>query len=168
MIDYINKLIDKNAIDSIVGMCKQMQVGELQKVINDLIQELRNTNEKNHRNTIALVLSDLQCDEAIDTLVDLINDPKNKMCRGTLIYALQELNCEKVIKNIIHVLFDGNLEVKSNMYELLSKKFSGMSEDEKLECINIIAGEKERLEEEWELLEDVESNIFGKGNSAVL
>lgn len=109
-------------------------------------------------------MSDLRCDEAIDALVDLINNPQNRNCRGTFIYALQELNCEKVLKNIVHVLFDGNLEVRYNMYELLLKKFNSMSENEKLECMDIFAREKERLEEEWELLEDVESNIFGRKN----
>ncbi len=162
MTDYIRNLIDSNAIDSIVEICKQMKIDELQRVKKDLIQELRDTDEKKNRNTIAIVLSDLQCNEALDVLVDLINNPKYRNCRGTLIYALQELNSEKVIKNIIHVLFDGNLEVKCNMYDLLLEKFSSMSEDEKLECIDIIAKEKERIEEEWELLEDVENNIFGR------
>jgi len=131
----------------------------LQRVKKDLIRELRNTDVKTHKNTIAVVLSDLQCDEAIDTLVDLINDPQNRNCRGTFIYALQGLNCGKVIKNLIHVLFDGNLEVKYNMYELLSEKISTMSEDDKLECMNIIAVEKNRIEQEWELLEDIEKNF---------
>lgn len=162
MIDEIRNLIDDNAIDNIVDMCKRMEPWKLQKVEKDFIEELRNTDEKKHRNTIAMVLSDLRCDEAIDTLVDLINDPRNRNCRGTFIYALQELNCEKVIKNIIHVLFDGNLEVRCNMYDLLSIKYNKLSDDEKAECKNIVAEEKERLEEEWELLEDVENNVFGR------
>lgn len=164
MIEVIRNLIEDNAIDSIVEMCRQMEPWKLQQVKKDMIQELYNTDVKNHRNTIAIVLSDLRCDEAIDALVDLINDPQNRNCRGTFIYALQELNCEKEIENIVHVLFDGNLEVRYNMYELLLKKFNSMSEKEKLECMDIVAREKERLEEEWELLEDVESNIFGRKN----
>lgn len=164
MIEVIRNLIEDNAIDSIVEMCRQMEPWKLQQVKKDMIQEWYNTDVKNHRNTIAIVLSDLRCDEAIDALVDLINNPQNRNCRGTFIYALQELNCEKVLKNIVHVLFDGNLEVRYNMYELLLKKFNSMSENEKLECMDIFAREKERLEEEWELLEDVESNIFGRKN----
>lgn len=162
MTNYIRSLIDKNAIDSIVEICRQMEIEELQRVKKDFIQELCNTDEIKHRNTIAMVLSDLQCDEAVDVLVDLINDPENKNCRGTFIYALQELNSEKVIKDLLHILFAGNLEVKCNMYNLLLKKFSNMSEDEKSECIDIIAREKKRIEEEWELLEDIEINIFGR------
>lgn len=162
MTNYIRSLIDNNAIDSIVEICRQMEIEELQRVKKDFIQELCNTDEIKHRNTIAMVLSDLQCDEAVDVLVDLINDPENKNCRGTFIYALQELNSEKVIKDLLHILFDGNLEVKCNMYDLFLKKFSSMSEDEKSECIDIIAREKKRIEEEWELLEDIEINIFGR------
>lgn len=64
------------------------------------------------------------------------------------------------------MLFDGNLEVKCNMYELLLKKFNSMSENEKLECIDIVVKEKERLEEEWELLDDVENSIFGRRNKS--
>ncbi|MDE6904964.1 MAG: HEAT repeat domain-containing protein [Lachnospiraceae bacterium] len=166
MIEVIRSLIENNAIDSIVEMCKHMEPWKLQQIKKDLIQELHDTNVKNHRNTIAIVLSDLQCDEAIDVLVDLINDPQNRNSRGTFIYALQELNCEKAIKKILHVLFDGNLEVKCNMYELLLKKFNSMSENEKLECIDIVVREKERLEEELELLEDVENKIFGRRNKS--
>ena len=124
MIEVIRNSIEDNAIDSIVEMCKRMEPWKLQQVKTDV---------KNHRNTIAIVLSDLQCDEAIDVLVDLINDPQNRNCRGTFIYALQELNCEKVINSIMHVLFESNLEVKCNMYELLLKKYNSMSENEKLE-----------------------------------
>ena len=52
------------------------------------------------------------------------------------------------------------------MYELLLKKFNSMSENEKLECIDIVVKEKERLEEEWELLDDVENSIFGRRNKS--
>ena len=160
---YIKNLINNNAIDEIVEICKQMETCEFQVIKNNLIQELGNTDIANHRNTIAIVLSDLKCDEAVETLVKSILDPKNRNNRGTLIYALKELKCESIIKNLIHVLFNGNFEVKWNMYDLLSKKIKYMSKSDQLECMNIIREEKERVLDELDLLEDVESNIFGMG-----
>lgn len=158
--DCIKEMIEENEINNIVQICKTMDESEFRAVKNKLIQELRSTDLKHHRNTIAIVLSDLKCDEAIGTLIDLINAPENRNCRGTFIYALQELKCEDVLDKIIPILFDGNLEVKFNMYDLLSKKVKYMSETTRWECMNILREEKKKLEDELELLEDVEQNIF--------
>ena len=157
----IKKMIEENAINDIVEVCKKLEEGEFNDIKKKLLQELRSTDIKAHRNTIAIVLSDLKCDEAIGTLIDLINDPKNRNCRGTFIYALQELKCENVLKKIIPILFDGNLEVKCNMYDLLSEKVKYMSETDQWECMSILREEKKKLEDELELLEDVEK-IFLK------
>ena len=158
--NYVKTLIENNEIDKIVRICKRMKVRELQFIKSKLIEEIQSTNDKKHRNTIAIVLGDLKCNEAIEVFVDLINNPQNKNCRGTLIYALQELNCESVIKNIINVLFDGNLEVKCNMYNLLLEKVEYMSKKDRLECVKLLKEEKRNLEEKIELLEDIEQNIF--------
>lgn len=158
--NYVKTLIENNEIDKIVEICKRMKVGELKFIKSKLIEEIQSTNDKNYRNTIAIVLGDLKCNEAVEVFVDLINNPQNKNCRGTLIYVLQELNCESVIKNIIHVLFDGNLEVECNMYNLLLEKVGYMSKKDRLECAKLLKEEKRKLEEKMELLEDVEQNIF--------
>lgn len=152
--------IEKNQIDRIVEFCKEMPEYEYECLINKLIREMQSTEDRNHRNTIAIVLGDLKCNEAVTTIVKLINTPQNRNCIGTLIYALQELDCENEIKNLIHILFDGNFEAKCNMSHLLSQKFNKMSTEDKQECLNIINEEKCRLEEQLNFLEDITKNIF--------
>lgn len=91
-------LINENQIDRVVEFCNQVEESEFVYYKNELIREIKYTKDKRNRNTIAIVLGDLKCNEAITTIVDLINMPQNKNCIGTLIYALQELDCEKEIK----------------------------------------------------------------------
>ena len=133
---------------------------EANAVKEKLIQELRCTDEVCYRNTIAIILGDLGCDEAIDVLVELILDPRNKNCRGTLIYALEGLNCEHKLIQLMRILADGNYEVKWSMYALLSQKRELMSETDKLSCINILREEMQRLEETLGCMEDILYNIF--------
>lgn len=154
------KLIEMNSIDEIVDLCKNMDETTYITIRDRLIHELNYTENKAFRNTIAIVLSDLKCDEAIETIINLINIPQNKNCIGTLIYALQELNCEHEIKNIMHVLFVGNLEAKCNMYNLLQYKVESMSQEDKNICKNILREEKSKLEEKLIFVEDVEKSIF--------
>lgn len=156
----IMTLINENQIDRIVELFNQMEECEYKNCKDKLIKEIRYTKEKKHRNTIAIVLGDLKCNEAITTIVDLINMPQNRNCIGTLIYALQELDCEKEIKKIVHVLFDGNLESKCNMYHLLLDKIHSMSKEDRLECLDMIEKEKCKLEEELDFIEDVRQDIF--------
>lgn len=158
--EYIKTLIRSNEIDQIVTMCKQLDQKDLEIVEEQLIHELKCTGDGNYRNTTAIILSDLKCDKAVEILVELIDAPQNRNNRGALIYALEGLNCENVLKNLIHLFFDGNYEVKWNMYHLLKEKFKSMSDADQTECINILRTEKGKIEETLEFLEELEENVF--------
>lgn len=157
--NHIMNLINENQIDRVVELCSQMKESEFVYYKNELIREMKYTKDKRNRNTIAIVLGDLKCNEAITTIVDLINMPQNKNCIGTLIYALQELDCEKEIKKIIHVLFDGNLESKCNMYNLLLDKVDSMSKEDRAECLSILEREECKLEEELDFIEEIKQTL---------
>lgn len=159
--EYIKALIYSNEIDKIVTMCRQLEQQELRIVEEQLINELKSTDNGRYRNTTAIILSDLKCDRAVKVLVDLINAPQNENNRGTLIYALEGLNSQNEIKGLIHLIWDGNYEVKWSMFNLLSEKFQYMSEADQSECMNILSTKKETLEETLDLLEDLEENVFG-------
>lgn len=160
----IVKLINENKINEVVELYQNMEEFEYNYFKDKLIKEIRYTENKKHKNTIAIILGELKCNEAISTNIDLINMPQNKNCIGTLIYVLQELDCENE-KNIIHVLFDGNLESKCNMYNLLLDKVSNMDKEEQLECLKIIEKKKYELQEKLNFLEDVRQNIFIEGQT---
>lgn len=154
--DDIINLVDRNEIDKILEIYKKMEESKYVVFRDKLINELQRTENRRHRNTIAIVLGDLKCNESVGVMVELINKPENRMCIGTLIYALEELDCEHEIKNIIHVLFDGNYEAQCNMYSLLEQKVNGMSREDKCACLDIVKQKREKLEEELDFVSDVE------------
>lgn len=142
---HITSLIKNNEIDAVVELCRKMKKEEYDIITGRLIEELQSKEDKRYRNTIAIVLSDLKCDDAVETLVELIKDPKNRNCRGTFLYALENLRCETVIKDLIPILTDGNLEVRWIMCELISENIESMNESDRLECMRILREEKRKL-----------------------
>lgn len=158
--DDLMKMVDKNEIDKIVEIYKEMEEKEYEYFIDKLIYEIGTTENCGHRNTIAIVLGDLGCNKAINTMIEVINMPKNRKCIGSLIYALESLDCENEVKSILHVLFDGNYEAKYNTYCLFIEKFHKMKEEDKEECKKLIEKEKEKIEETLDLIEKIEENIF--------
>lgn len=101
--DYVIELIKQNKIDEVVEYVRGLNKSEYQIIEENLISELKNTNNSCIRNSIALVLSDLKCDKSINTIISLINNPEYYNCRGTLIYALHELNCQEQIVSLFNL-----------------------------------------------------------------
>lgn len=156
-------LVNENQIDKMIQLFHEMDREEYQYVRDKLLEELGHTKNKKHRNTIAIVLGDLGCNEAVPIMVDLINMSENKNGIGTLLYALQSLDCEGKIKDILPILSDGNFEVKYNMYQLFLEKAGNMSREEQLECLDII--EKYELREE---LEEFMEEVAFAGRRSIL
>ena len=157
--DDIMELVEKNEIDEIVGICRKMEENEYIVFRDKLISEMKHTENRCHRNTIATVLGDLKCNQAISVIIELINKPENRMCVGSLIYALEELDCEHEIKNIIHVLFDGNFEAQYNTYSLLEQKVNSMNQEDKCACITLVKQERHRLQEKLDFITDIEEML---------
>lgn len=156
--------IENNDIDKIVQICRQLDVQEYEIVMCKLINEMKYTDKICNRNTMAIVLSDLKCNQAIGEMISLIKNPENSKSIGTIIYALQNLDCEKNILTIFDLLFKGNYEVRCNMYNLLECKIDKMDEKDIEKCLEIIQKEKKDTEEKFELIEDLEENVFKKYN----
>lgn len=153
------ELVEKNEIDEIVRIYRKMEENEYIVYTNKLISEMKHTESGCYRNTIATVLGDLKCNEAISAMIELINKPENRMCVGSLIYALEGLDCEHEIKNIIHVLFDGNYEAQYNTYSLLEQKVNSMSQEDKCACITFVKQERDKLQEKLDFITDIEEML---------
>lgn len=158
----IKELIEANEIDDVVKLCKNLNTEMYNDIVNKLIEELKGTLNDNHRNTIAIVLGDLKCNNAINPLIELIKNPKHKLCIGSLIYALQELDCGSVIKEILPVLYKGNYEARYMLYTLLEIKIKEIPEQDKKICIDLLQKVKENLEERWEVVDDALDILHGK------
>lgn len=157
--NHVKELIEASEIDSIVKYCKKLTVPQAAQMKQQLIDEMKYTQNKGHRNTIAIVLSDLKCNEAIPAMVELINNPENKNCIGTLLYALENLDCENEIKNIIHILMDGNYEAQYCTYSLLLEKHHKMKKKDRKACKKYIKEKKRELKEALDLLKMVKKYL---------
>lgn len=128
--------------------------------IEELIEELKNTDDANRRNELALGLADMGYDEVVPVLVDLIKKLKYTDSYATLIYALNELNCADEICDILDIIFHGNWEASNNMLLLFRKKYPKMDNEHKELCQRIFADEEERAKDTLEMIENVNDTLF--------
>lgn len=83
--NLIKTWINENEIDNIVGLALKMDKTEYNILIKKLIEILESTSDNMQLNTVANILGDLDCNEAIEPLICLINTSELANCRGNLI-----------------------------------------------------------------------------------
>lgn len=130
--------------------------------IHELIHDLMNTADNNYRNTIAIILGDLHCNETIEPLMELVNDSKTESCRGTLIYALENFDIADRLDDFIKLLTIGNYEVKCNIDTLFEKQSTYMSDSQKIKYVDMIKKSVSNLESSIELMYDLCANVFNE------
>jgi hypothetical protein len=108
-----------------------------------LIRFLKSTENHRIRNSIAIALSDIGDEEAVNPLMEIINDPKTLGYRGSLLYALKPFNCSAHLETLVHHLLTGNFEVQANTYELIEENIKSAISDEVL--LNSIIKVKKEL-----------------------
>lgn len=102
--------------------------------LSSLIDLLKSTENKDLRNKIAIALSDIGDDRAVEPLIEVITDPKTSGSRGTLLYALENLNYIVHIENIIPFIGDSSLEVSAQSFMLLEQTKNRLSDSQNLRC----------------------------------
>jgi HEAT repeat protein len=102
--------------------------------LSSLIDLLKSTENKVLRNEIAIALSDIGDDRAVEPLIEVITDPKTSESRGTLLYALENLNYIVHIENIIPFIGDSSLEVSAQSFMLLEQTKNRLSDSQNLRC----------------------------------
>ncbi len=161
MVEKVRKLIRENCIDEVIEFLKELEESEYDKVIIELIDDLQNTNESDIRNTVAIVLCELSCNDAVVPLVNLISDPRYKNNRGTLVYALEKLDSSKFIVDLFPLLYEGNFEVRMNLYTLVEEKIKEMAQEDVDKCIDILNHQIDEAEISLKMLYDAAEEIFG-------
>ena len=132
-IEFINKYIYNNDIDGLTQYFKSLSIEDKNIFINNLIEQLskyRMPVENNQRNTVALTLSELNCDESIPCIIKIIKNEYESKYIGTLVYSLQNLNCADYINQIFFLLYSGNYEVRRNMFELIEQNKDKISSED--------------------------------------
>lgn len=103
-----------------------------------LLKHLKATDSKILRNEIALALSDMGSNEAVDSLVEMLMHPITKGSRGTLLYALRELDYIDLISKITDFIGVSSLEVSMEAFLLLENVFGKLSDEQKRKCKHIV------------------------------
>lgn len=126
-----------------------------------LLSKLKTSSDGSSRNMLAIVLSDLKCQDAVEILMELIFKSELENNRGSLVYALEGLECAKYYKELLPLLFKGNFEVRMEIYSVMENIFPQLCEQEQKWCIDYV----ERQLEEYECIlsqaYDLYENVIG-------
>jgi HEAT repeat protein len=112
------------------------------------------------RNSIAITLSDIGNEKAIEPLIDMINHPKTLGARGTLLSALKPFDCSPHLETLVYHLITGNFEVQFQAYELIEEINSGVSDEVLLRCILKVKDGINEIERQHDILSDTLERLF--------
>ena len=137
----IRKLQEAVEIKSEIAIKEQVQKIGVEKVVEAvpyLIALLKKTDNCKLRNIIALALSDIGDQRALEPLMALIKSKKTERCRGTLVYALQSLDCASVLVDLVDLVINGGFEVSCEAFNAIeSIKSPYLSKEVELACQKI-------------------------------
>lgn len=131
--EFINTCIYNNDIDGLIEYFKSLSLEDKNNFISYLIERLLEYKmpiEHNQRNTVALTLSELKCDDAVSCIIEIIKNEYESKYIGTLVYSLQNLNCANYINQIFFLLYSGSYEVRRNIFELIEQNKNKISSED--------------------------------------
>ncbi|MGG2028024.1 HEAT repeat domain-containing protein [Gottfriedia sp. S16(2024)] len=116
VLDHISKVINSENVEEAEKILEEIVKNKQENCIHLLIDCLKVTGNHRIRNAIAIALSDIGNEIAIEPLFEMINDPKTLGYRGTLFYALKPFDCTAHLKTLVQHLLTGNFEVQANSF----------------------------------------------------
>lgn len=119
-----------------------------------LFKYIHSTENNSLRNTIAIALSDIGCEEAVEHILVLLKDPKTHGNRGTLLYTLEGFDLSGRISEIIDFLFDDGFEVSRQAFLLLQSNRGKLSAETVIKITKRVESEVENLVEKLDFLEE--------------
>lgn len=131
-ISIVEKYIKDRMIEDLVLYCKSLSSNDYAVLIELLINKLisyKIPQERAERNTVAYILGELKCNEAIPHIIELLKRDCYTTSIGSLVFALQKLDCVEYIEQIFHLFYVGNYEVRRNMFTLLEDNKEKISPD---------------------------------------
>ncbi|MGW9125342.1 HEAT repeat domain-containing protein [Paenibacillus chitinolyticus] len=134
IIDLLQEEVSKNNIEEAGSIVEKIGDSKLIEAVPILINILLDTESNQLRNTIAIALSDIGCDDAVVPIISLLKSPKTQNSRGTLLYALESFDCSDYGELITELLIEGNFEVRWQSISLLRINVTNMSAALKHNC----------------------------------
>ncbi|RJS59258.1 HEAT repeat domain-containing protein [Bacillus sp. PK3_68] len=153
-IHSLRLVLENDMFDEAEIMLKEMGRSKNIEAVPLLIEYLKSTGNALLRNSIALTLSDIGNEEAVQPLIEVINDPKTLGNRGTLLYALEPFDCSAHLETLVDHLINGNFEVQAQAHQLI-KAINGKIPDEILcKCILQVKEKLNEIERQEGILSD--------------
>jgi HEAT repeat protein len=159
-LDLLREAVESNKMDIVESMLEEIGRRKLKEAIPQLIGYLKNTESKILRNSIAITLSDIGSEEAIEPLIDMINHPKTLGARGTLLYALKPFDCSGHLETLVFHLITGNFEVQAEAYQLIEAMNSEVSDEVLLKSILKVKDALNVIERQHQILSDTLERLF--------
>ncbi|NEW04681.1 HEAT repeat domain-containing protein [Paenibacillus sp. SYP-B3998] len=144
--------INENNIDLAISIVEEIGNTRVIEAVPVLIHFLLNTEENILRNAIAIALSDIGSEEAVEPLISLLKSPKTIKSRGTILYALESFDCSVHAELLLDLLINGNFEVSRQAFLLLDSNVSRISNQMKVKCLKIIREEIKKQKNNTEIL----------------
>ncbi|WP_088070001.1 HEAT repeat domain-containing protein [Gottfriedia luciferensis] len=154
-LEIIRKVIESDNVESAEKILEEIGETKQENCIPLLIDYLKSTKNHRIRNSIAIALSDIGSEKAIEPLIEMINDPKTLGFRGSLFYALKAFDCSSHLEVLVYHLLTGNFEVQANSFQLIEENINSDVNDEVLlKCILKVKEELNEIERQKEILLD--------------
>lgn len=151
-LDNLEQLIDKNLIDDAVELIKEIGRNRDLNAVPLLIKILEETDNHGLRNTVAIALSDIGSNDAVEPIIRMLKDTKTIGHRGTLVYSLETLDYSKHIDLLVEFVCEGNYEVKIESLQLITAVKKNLTQEQREKFIHTINDKIEKLEEQLEFL----------------
>jgi len=154
-VNQLDTLIQNNQIEKALHLIEEIRDKNEADAMKYLLEQLIYTDNHIVRNKIAIVLSDMGCQEAVEPIISLLRDPKTMGNRGTLLYALEPLNYTEHFDLLFEMLLNGNYEVSRQSFILLERAKDSISQNLKQESKLKLSKAIEDLEDKINFLIDV-------------
>lgn len=149
----LKEYICNNKIDDIVSLVKNNNSSD--ELIVWLIDFIEKTDCANHRNTAAIALADLKCEQAVPILVKLVKKYSHTNSYATLLYALSLLDCKEYVNDISSLIYYGNYEARHIVFDILCDNMHCLSDKVKSQMLENMKGYMQDCNDKRELLGNV-------------
>lgn len=148
----LEEKINNDEIDEAICIVEQIAERKFEKAVPFLIEQLESTDNHLLRNAIAIALSDIGSEEAVEPIIRMLKHPKTKGFRGTLLAALEPFDYSTYWDTLVDFMCEGNFEVSRKSLILIESIAKDMSVETRQKCIVKIRAEIDKLQDKVDFL----------------
>lgn len=164
-VSELEEKIQNNNIDEAIQIIKEIGCRKDVELVPMLIHYLVETDNNILRNAIAIALSDIGSNEAIEPLISMLSHTKTIGSRGTLLYALEAFDCSSHAELITDLLFEDRFEVSRQALLLLESIVNNVPIEIKQKCVEKIQDKIDSLHDKIEFLSESIGVLMDAGTS---